>query len=150
VSGGWDRTLCIWNTASGSLRSKITDAHTHTITGTTISFDGRLMATSSYDGSVKLWTQNGKPDKLIPAHHGHVHNVIFAPKSDNNNSAVVSVGSDHAVRLWDVTTPKWEKKNEFVCQGPATAVHYVKAQKGFLLAFGDSIGNLYLTKFQSE
>jgi len=150
VSGGWDKTLCLWNSASGTLRSKISDAHTHTITGAAMSTDGRFIATASYDGSVKLWSSAGKVDKFIPAHHGRVHNVVFAPKMDSNTATVVSVGADHTARVWDTSTPKFEKKNEFVCQGPATAAHYVKAQKGFLLALGDSIGNLYLTKFQAQ
>jgi len=150
VSGGWDKTLCLWNTASGSLRSKISDAHTHTITGVAFSSDSRFVATSSYDGSVKLWTSSGKVDKFVPAHHGHVHNVVFAPKTDVTTSAtVVSVGEDNTARVWDMSSPKFEKKNEFVCQGPTTAAH-IKAQKGFLLALGDSIGNLYLTKFQAQ
>jgi len=142
ISGGWDKTLCLWNAASGSLRSKIPDAHIHTVTGVAISPDGRLVASSSYDGTVKLWTTNGKVEKLLVGHHGHVNTVVFTPKAEN---AVLTVGSDHTARLWDIS--RGELKNEFVCQGPATAVHYARVQKGLLLAFGDAIGNLYLTKY---
>jgi len=145
ISGGWDKAICLWNVSSGILRTKLTDAHTRTVTSVSFSDDNRLFASSSYDGSVKLWNSvTTKQEKLLVGHHGHVNKVIFTPKSEN---AIITAGSDHTVRLWDLS--RGVIKNEFVCQGPATTLHCIKNQH-LMMAFGDSIGNLYLAKYKTD
>jgi len=56
----------------------------------------------------------------------------------------MSAGNDHVVKLWDVATGNL--KNEFVCQGPATALDAVTRSGELLMVYGDFIGNLYVTK----
>lgn len=77
-------------------------------------------------------------------HRGRVNKVAFGPSSDG---LLFSAGEDHTVKLWD--SRSWSVRNEFVCQGPATAVSAKRSQAGKLvMIMGDSIGNLYLASLR--
>jgi len=41
-------------------------------------------------------------------------------------------------------------KNEFICQGPATAVAVQRAGGDLVMVFGDSIGNVHMAKFTAK
>jgi len=144
ISGGWDKTVNLWSVSTGAVKSKLT-GHTHTVTSVAVSSDNRFCASASYDSTVKLWsTGTGKLDKIFAGHHGHVNRVAFTPRQDNS---LLTAGSDHTVKLWDLA--RGDLKNEFVCQGPVTAVHALRSQR-LLMAFGDSIGNIYFAQLQTD
>jgi len=143
VSAGWDSNIRIWNTSGNSVKELL--GHSKTVTSVVFSpSDARYVASASYDSCVKLWnTANGKLEKNLAGHSGHVNAVAFGPKSDN---ILLSAGSDHTVKIWDVSSGRL--KNEFICQGPATsvAVQRLVDSNDLLMAFGDSIGNIHISK----
>ena len=62
VSGSMDRTLRLWDVATGQLRHCF-DGHTDVVTSVAVSPDGRLAVSGSADRTVRLW-------RLPPAEEG--------------------------------------------------------------------------------
>ncbi|MEU1804903.1 hypothetical protein [Streptomyces sp. NPDC019937] len=81
--------------------------HTGAVYLTSFSPDGRLLATASYDRTVRLWdtrdptrpTPLGKP---LTGHTSWVSSAVFSP----DGRTLASAGDDGTVRLWDVTDPR--------------------------------------------
>ncbi|CEQ43095.1 SPOSA6832_04975 [Sporobolomyces salmonicolor] len=62
-----------------------------------------LFCTSSWDGSIKIWT----PDRshsltTIPAHTSCVYAALFSP---SNPSLIASCSSDGSLKIWDTRSP---------------------------------------------
>lgn len=54
ISTGEDSTACLWDLSESTLRCKLT-GHTSTSVACALSEDGRVAATASWDGSVRVW-----------------------------------------------------------------------------------------------
>ena len=77
VSGSYDRTIRLWNIATGEQLGTL-DGHTYSITSVAVSPDGSTIASGSFDGTVLLWVF---PD------------VILAPEvvADLNGDGMVNI-----------------------------------------------------------
>ena len=65
------------------------------------SADGQIIASASYDGTIKLW--NARSFQEIASFIGHeatVADVAFSP----NSSIIASASDDKAIKLWDINT----------------------------------------------
>jgi WD40 repeat protein len=61
--------------------------------------DGKLLASASNDGSVKLWDfATGRELRTFQAHDGGVARVVFHP----NGKQLATAGSDQTLKLWQV------------------------------------------------
>ena len=59
--------------------------------------DGTRIVSAGEDGTVRLWTLDGKPAaEPFKGHHGPVSRVAFSP----DGKRVASGGGDGTVRLW--------------------------------------------------
>ncbi|MDO0913067.1 hypothetical protein QQM39_20085 [Streptomyces sp. DT2A-34] len=80
--------------------------HTGAVYLTTFSPNGKLLATASYDRTVRLWDvadrERPKPlGKPLTGHKSWVSSAVFSP----DGHTLASAGDDGTVRLWDVRDP---------------------------------------------
>jgi WD40 repeat protein len=77
--------------------------HSETVNAVAYSPDGRLIASGSSDGRLKLWdTATFHEIRSLVGHSGWVLSVAFSP----DGTRLASGSTDHTVRLWDTATGK--------------------------------------------
>src|SRR5207248_2357589 len=79
--------------------------HKEAVSGVHFSADGRWLASSSWDGTVKVWecqlAQTPVLRYTLRGHSGRVMGVAFSP----DHRTVASGSWDKTVRLWDLQAP---------------------------------------------
>ena len=89
-------------TRNGSLLNLTLKGHTARVNCATFSQDGKCIASSSADGTIRIWDAQTGHSMLEPLkmHTGAVFCVAFSPDSRK----IVSGGADNTILLWDVMT----------------------------------------------
>ena len=102
ATGGWDRTVRLWDAASGAAWQSFF-AHEGFVIDLAFSPDDRTLATASEDRSVRLWELPS--GRRVAALHGHtdfVQAVAFRPFSPE----IASGSMDGSLRFWDLRTSR--------------------------------------------
>jgi len=100
ASGGDDRTLKIWNAATGSERATLT-GHTDQVFSCAVSPDGTWIVSASKDGTLKIWNAaTGSERATLAGLTGGVWGCAVSP----DGSWIGSVGHDGTLRIWDAAT----------------------------------------------
>jgi len=91
--------VLVWKPGDAGRQTLHRAWHAHTALAWTLVFspDGRMLASGSWDGTVKLWDVASGALLWLGRHASHVNRVAFAPDS----SVLASGGNDATVRLWD-------------------------------------------------
>ncbi|KAH7326705.1 WD40-repeat-containing domain protein [Stachybotrys elegans] len=100
ASGAGDRTIKIWDLASGSLRLTLT-GHISTVRGLAVSPRHPYLFSCGEDKMVKCWDL--ETNKVIRHYHGHlsgVYTLSLHPELD----LLVTGGRDGVARVWDMRT----------------------------------------------
>ncbi|KAL8831747.1 MAG: hypothetical protein Q9191_000675 [Dirinaria sp. TL-2023a] len=121
ASGAGDRTIKIWDLASGSLRLTLT-GHISTVRGLAVSPRHPYLFSCGEDKMVKCWDL--ETNKVIRHYHGHlsgVYTLSLHPTLD----VLVTGGRDGVARVWDMRT----RSNIHVLSGHKQTVTDVKCQE---------------------
>lgn len=99
ASGGRDKTVRIWDAATGS-QLLIYRGHTDWVYGIAWSLDGRSIASGSFDKTVQIWdTASGRLALTYFGHAGSVNSVVWSP----DGKRIASGSGDYTVQVWDAT-----------------------------------------------
>ncbi|KAJ9471440.1 Pre-mRNA-splicing factor prp46 [Diplonema papillatum] len=100
ISAGADRTIKVWDLATGVLKTTFT-GHISAIRAVAISSRSPYMFSCAEDGMVLCWDL--EQNKIIRKYHGHlngVYSMALHPKLD----ILATGGRDASVRVWDIRT----------------------------------------------
>lgn len=100
ASGAGDRTIKIWDLASGTLKLTLT-GHIATVRGLAVSPRHPYLFSCGEDKMVKCWDL--ETNKVIRHYHGHLHGV-YALKLHPTLDLLVTGGRDAVARVWDMRT----------------------------------------------
>jgi WD40 repeat protein len=100
-------SVTMWNFSSGKPIPPALYGHTAAVSGLTFRQDGKVLASGSADGSIRLW--DVQAHELIGTFNplksdtNQTNHIIFAP----NAGILVSPGEDDSILLWDVDFEDW-------------------------------------------
>ena len=101
ASGGTDKKVRLWDTATGRLLGRLTE-HINGIAALTFSPDGTILASASTDGAVLFW--NTETRNRLPTHiTGHTE-LVKAVTFLKDNMTLASVAFNGVITFWDLKT----------------------------------------------
>ncbi|MEE6469517.1 hypothetical protein FKM82_008659 [Ascaphus truei] len=103
VSGSDDFTLFLWAPAEDKKHLQRMTGHQALINEVLFSPDTRIIASASFDKSIKLW--DGKTGKYLSSLRGHV-SAVYQIAWSADSRLLVSGSSDSTLKVWDTKTKK--------------------------------------------
>lgn len=103
VSGGGmtgpdsDPSIYLWDLTTRKTAKVVGRHRNNWVTGLAFAPDGKRVASSSYDGTARIWDLTGSKAALVLEHGGKVHAVAFSPEGER----VATGAADGKVRLWN-------------------------------------------------
>ncbi|XP_054168138.1 notchless protein homolog 1-like [Oppia nitens] len=103
VSGSDDFTLFLWFPEKDKKCLSRMTGHQQLINDVKFSPDARIIASASFDKSIKLW--DGKNGKFITSLRGHVK-AVYQISWSADNRLLVSGSADSTLKVWDIIDKK--------------------------------------------
>ncbi|CAM9452196.1 pleiotropic regulator 1 [Lampetra fluviatilis] len=120
VTGSADRTIKIWELATGKLKLSLT-GHISTVRGVAVSSRSPYLFSCGEDKQIKCWDL--EYNKVIRHYHGHL-SAAYALDLHPTIDVLVTCGRDATARVWDIRT----KANVHTLTGHTNTVADVKCQ----------------------
>jgi cytochrome c len=100
ATAGADGRIAIWR-AGNVEPDSVLEGHTAPIAALAVSPDGTMLASASWDQTVRLWPLTGGAPRVLEGHTQNVNGVEFAV----DGRSLVSVSYDRSVRIWPLAGP---------------------------------------------
>jgi WD40 repeat protein len=106
VAAGRDRTVCVWNAATGECELTLKE-HSGWVISACFSPDGAKIVSASDDRTVRVCdAATGECVLTLKGHSDWVHSACFSP----DGARIVSASDDRTVRVWIALTPEQAAK----------------------------------------
>lgn len=109
ASAGGDATVRIWDIPSKgqtpdspAICKHLPTTHNKDVSALEWNSDGTLLASSSYDGILRLWTPQGDLHLVMSMHQGH----IFAVRWNRKGTMLLTSSADGTAIVWDLSSGK--------------------------------------------
>mmetsp|Transcript_40581 Transcript_40581/g.95305 ORF Transcript_40581/g.95305 Transcript_40581/m.95305 type:complete len:479 (+) Transcript_40581:44-1480(+) len=99
VSASDDHTMYLWEPSRSKKPIVRMTGHVQPINHVSFSPNGRMIASASFDKSVRLW--NGVTGKYLATLRGHV-GAVYQVAWSSDSRLLVSASKDSTLKLWDV------------------------------------------------
>ncbi len=98
ASGDFDGTICLWEQEQKVFTCvQVLKGHTNMVKGLAWSPDGKLLATGSWDYTIKLWDiARGTNLQTLLGHTNMIHHLAWSP----DGRLLASCSIDKTIRLW--------------------------------------------------
>lgn len=97
VTGSWDRTVRLWDVATGQPVGPPRESNAGAIGCVAFSPGGKRIAFAGADGTVRLWDPASGEERVLQGHRKKVTGVCFGPEG----RLLASVGLDGSAQEWN-------------------------------------------------
>lgn len=118
VSGSGDRTIRLWDAASGAEVPPTMEGHRRNVQAVSFSPDGTRIVSGSHDNTIRVWDviSGALAFPALRGHVGKVTSVVFSP----DGTRIISGSEDGTVRVWDAASgvqvfPELRHKRPVTC-----------------------------------
>lgn len=120
------------------------DEHTGNVTAVAIQADGKWMASSSEDGTVKVWDLRTGHVQRNYKHECPVNDVVIHP----NQGELISCDNDGNVRIWDLSENVCT--HQLIPEDDVPVRSVSVASDGTMLVAGNNKGNCYVWRMTTS
>lgn len=133
------RTIRLYDIRSNNPNPTVVfEDHTANVTAVAIQADGKWMASSSEDGTVKVWDMRTGHVQRNYRHESPVNDVVIHP----NQGELISCDDNGCVRVWDLGEDKCT--HQLIPEDGVPMRSVSVASDGTLMVAGDNKGNVYV------